>query len=59
MQYYTMLCIACKYNSSDFKFLFVFFLSEYSRKHDTESGNLNQRTLSNLARLWPSTKTLF
>ena len=43
MQYYTMLCIACKYNSSDFKFLFVFFLSEYSRKHDTESGNLKER----------------
>ena len=31
--------------ASVFKFLFAFFLSEYSRKHDTVSGNPNQRTL--------------
>jgi len=30
--------------ASDFKLLFVFFSSEHSRKHDTVSGNPNQRT---------------
>jgi len=29
-----------------------FFLSECTRKHDTVSGNPNQRTLLTLAKLW-------
>jgi len=41
------------------KFLFVFFLSEYSQIHNTVSGNPNQRTLLTPARLWLSTKTPF
>jgi len=61
MQYRTTVCSALHLNTavSVFKFLFVFFLSEYSRKHDTVSGNPNQGTLITLARLWPSTKTPF
>jgi len=34
-----MLCTACKYNCQWFKFLFVFFVSDFSRKHDTVGGN--------------------
>jgi len=36
-----------------------FFLSEYTRKHDTVSTNPNQRTLSTLARLCHLTKKAF
>jgi len=36
-----------------------FFLSAYTRKHDTVSGNTNQITLLTLARLWHCTKKLF
>ena len=61
MQYCTTVCSVLHVNTaaSVFKFLFALFLSEYWRKHDTESGNPNQRTLLTLARLWPSTKTPF
>jgi len=61
MHYCTTVCSVLHVNTtaSDFKFLFVFFLSEYSRKYDTVSGNPNQRTVLTLATLWPSTKTAF
>jgi len=38
--YYCMLCIACKYNCQCFKFLFVLFLLEYSRKHVQQAAIL-------------------
>jgi len=49
MQYCNTVCSVLHVNTtaSVFKFLFVFFLSQYSRKHDTLSGNSNQRTLFN------------
>jgi len=61
MQYCTPVCSVLHVNTtaSDFKFLFVFCLSEYYRKHDTVSANPNHRTLLTLARLWPSTKMPF
>jgi len=61
MQYFSTVCSVLHVNTTagDFKFLRVFFLSEYLRKHDTVSGNATQRTLLTLARLWPSTKTPF
>jgi len=47
MHYFSTVCsvLYVDTTASDFKFLFVLFLSEYSRKHDTVSGNPNQRTL--------------
>ena len=39
--YRCMVCIACNATASDFKFLLVFFLTEYSRKNDTVSGKPN------------------
>jgi len=61
MQYSTNVCSILHINTtaSIFKFLFVFFLSEYSRKHVTVSGNPNKRTVLNFARLWPPTKRPF
>jgi len=39
--YRCMVYIACNTTASVFKFLLVFFLTEYSRKHDTVSGKPN------------------
>jgi len=61
MQNFAAVCSVLQVNTtaSDFKFLFVFFLSKYSRKHDRVSGNPNQRELLTLSTLWPSIETPF